>query len=80
MKYIKGLGNLSFGSVKGPKRASTDEYYGFRKSRTRSFFANDYHLKFGTFTAVKRDTKFQTRYVKRQPFVSRRYTEGVPFS
>ena len=80
MKYIKGSENLSFGSVKGPKRASTDEFYGFRKWRKRSFFANDSHLKFSTLTAVKRDTKFQTRYVKRQPFANRRYTKGVPFS
>ena len=49
---------VSFGSVKGPERASTDEFYGFRKSKKRSFFANDYHLKFSPFTAVKGDTKF----------------------
>ena len=36
-KYIKGRGNLSFGSVKGP----TDEFYGFIKSRKRSIFVTD---------------------------------------
>ena len=52
------------------------------KSRENNlfFFANDSHLKFSASTAVKSDAKFQTRYVKRQPFVNRRYTKGVPFS
>ena len=53
MKYIKGLGNLSFGSVKGPK-GLTDEFYGFIESRKRSIFV----IEDGTFTAVKRDAKF----------------------
>ena len=33
-------GNLSFGSVKGPK-GLTDELYGFMKSRKRSIFVID---------------------------------------
>ena len=32
------------------------------------------------FTAVKKDAKFYTRYVKGVPFVNNRYTKGVPFS
>ena len=36
-EYTKGKGNLSFGSVKGPKRL-TDEFYGFIKSKKRSVF------------------------------------------
>ena len=55
--YIKGLGNLSFGSVKGPK-GLTDEFYGFIKSRKRSIFVIDSYLKDSAFTAVKRDAKF----------------------
>ena len=49
MKYIKGKRNLSFGSVKGPKRA---------KSRKRSFFVIVSYLKGSAFTAAKRDAKF----------------------
>ena len=57
MKYIKGWGNLSFGSVKGPK-GLTDEFYGFIKSRERSIFVVDSYLKDSAFAAVKRDVKF----------------------
>ena len=32
-----------------------------------------------SFTAVERDAKFETRYVKEVPFVNGRYTKGVPF-
>ena len=70
MKYIKWLGNLSFGSVKGPKKA---------KSRKSFIFVIDSYLKGSAFTAVKRDAKFSTRYVKGVQFVHRRYTKGVPF-
>ena len=47
-------------------------------SRKRSIFAIDSYLKHCAFTAVKRDTKFLTRYVKGIPFVNRSYTKGVP--
>ena len=47
---MKRWGNLSFGSVKGPK-GLTDEFRGFIKSRKRSILA-------GAFIAVKRDAKF----------------------
>ena len=56
-RYMKGQGNLSFGSVKGPK-GLTDEFYGFIKSRKRSIFVVDSYLKHSAFTAVKRDVKF----------------------
>ena len=64
------------GLWKGPK-GITDEFYGFIKSRKRSVFVIDSYLKDSTFTAVKRDAIFQTRYVKGVPFVNRRYTKGV---
>ena len=32
------------------------------------------------FTAVKKGAKFLARYVKRVPFVDRRYTKGEPVS
>ena len=54
---MKGWGNLSFGSVKGPK-GRTAEFYGFIKSRKRSIFVIANHINDGTFTAVKRDAKF----------------------
>ena len=65
------MGNLSFGSVKGPKRL-TDDFYGFIISGKRSIFVIDFSLKDSAFTAVK-------RYVKEVPLVNRRYTKGVPF-
>ena len=54
---MKGWGNLSFGSVKGPK-GLIDECFGFIKSRKRSIFVIDSYLNDCTFTAVKRDVKF----------------------
>ena len=64
---------------KGPK-GLTDKFYGFINSRKRSIFVTDSHLKDDAFTAVKKDAKFYTRYVKGVPFVNNRYTKGVPFS
>ena len=66
------------GLLKGPK-GLTDEFYGFIKSRKRSIFVIDSYLKDSDFTAVKRDAKFLTRYVKGVPFVNRGYMKGVPF-
>ena len=54
---MKGKGNLSFGSVRGPK-GLTDEFYGLKKSRKRVIFVTDSYLKDSAFTAVKRDAKF----------------------
>ena len=56
-RYMKGWGNLSFGSVKGPKEL-TDEFFGFIKSGKRSIVVIDSYLNDNAFTAVKRDTKF----------------------
>ena len=67
------------GLLKGPK-GLTDEFYGFIKSRKRSISVIDSCLKDSAFTGVKRDAKFQTRYVKGVPSVNRRYSKGVPFS
>ena len=55
--YKSRQGNLSFGSVKGPK-GLTDDFYGFIKSRKRFSFVIDSYLKDSAFTAVKRDAKF----------------------
>ena len=79
LKYTKGKRNLSFGYVKGPK-GLTDEFYGFIKSRKRSIFVIESYLNERAFTAVKRDAKFQTRYVKRVIVINRRYTKRGPFS
>ena len=57
----------------------TDEFYGFIKSRKHSFCVIDFYLKDRRFTAVKRNAKFETRYVKGAPLVNRRYTKGSPF-
>ena len=67
--------------MKGSKRL-TDDFYGFIKSRKRSISVIDSNLKDSAFTAVKRDAKFKTRYVKGVlvPFVNRRCTKGVPLS
>ena len=67
--------------MKGPK-GLTGEFYGFIKSRKRSFFVIDSYLNDSVFTAVKRDAKFKTRYVKGVlvPFDNRRCTKGVPLS
>ena len=56
-RYIKGWGNLSFGSVKGPK-GLTDEFYGFIMQGKLSIFVIDSYLNDNAFTAVKRDAKF----------------------
>ena len=70
------------GLCKGPKHELTDEFYGFIKWRKRSIVVIDSYSKDSAFTAVKRDAKFQTRYVKggSVPFVNRMFAKGVPFS
>ena len=65
--------------MKGPK-GLTDQFYCLIKSRKRSIFVIDSYLNDSVFTAVKRDAKFKTRYVKGVPFVNRRCTKGVPLS
>ena len=51
-RYVKGWGNLSFGSVKGPK-GLTDKFYSFTKWRKRSIFLTDSYLNDSAFTTVK---------------------------
>ena len=53
----------------------TNEFYGFIKSRKRSICVIGSILKDTSFKAVKRDTKFETRYVKGVPNVNR--IEGI---
>ena len=57
MKYTKGYGNLSFGSVRGPN-GLTNDFYGFIKWRKSYNFVINSKLKDSVFTAVKRDAKF----------------------
>ena len=56
------------------------EFYGFIKLGGLSIFVMDSYLQDSAFTAVKRDAKVLTRYLKGVPFANRRYTKGVPFS
>ena len=76
---MKGYGNLSFGSVKGPK-GLTNKFHGFIKLRKRSIFVIDSHLNDSASTAVKMVANFETRYVKGVLFANRRYKKEVPFS
>ena len=62
--YKSRQGNLSSGSVKGPK-GLTDDFYGFIKSRKRFSFVIDSYLKDNAFTAVKRDAKFRNKVCER---------------
>ena len=75
----KGRGICHLGLWKGLK-GWTDEFYGVIKSGKHSIFVIDSYLNDSAFTAVKRDEKFLTRYVKGASLVNRKYTKGVPFS
>ena len=55
-KAGKGWENLSFRSVKRPKRL-TDAFYGVKKSKIRSGFVISTYFKNSQFMAVKRDAK-----------------------
>ena len=55
-KAGKGWENLSFRSVKRPKRL-TDAFYGCEKSKIRSGFVISTYFKNSQFMAVKRDAK-----------------------
>ena len=50
--YIKGWGNLSLQSVKGPKRT---HFMAVKKARKLSCFVIYSHLKDGAFAALKRE-------------------------
>ena len=85
---MEGYGTLSFGSVKVPKSANRLILFlfifffilFFFRSTKRFFCVTDSCLKDSAFTAVQRDAKSQTRYVKGVPFVNRRHSKGVPFT
>ena len=58
------------GLRKGHK-GRADEFYSCIKSGKRSIFVIDSCLNDNAFTAVKRNAKFETRYVKGVPFFNR---------
>ena len=64
------IGNLSFMSVKRPKRADRCLLWlSLSRENVLVFWLNDLsYFKDGTFTAVKRDANFRIRYV---PFLSK---------
>ena len=58
MKYIKGLGNLSFRLVKRPKKEQVHCMTVKKKSRNRASFEIFSYLKESVFTAVNSDAKW----------------------
>ena len=77
---IKGEGNLSFRWKKRPKRAIKQIHFmAVKKPRKHSGFVIHSYLKDVTFTRTQ-NSKLLKQYVKRVPFVNRRYTKWVPFS
>ena len=74
---MKGKGNLSFQSVKRPHRANRCIFWLWKKLWKHSGFVICSYFQDSVFTAVKRDAKFWTRYVKGVPL--RRPMKGVPF-
>ena len=73
---MKGKGNLSFQSVKRPHGANRCIFW-LWKSCENTLVLWFVHIWRSAFTAVKRDAKFWTRYVKGVPL--RRPMKGVPF-
>ena len=59
----KGREICRLGLLKSPK-GLTDEFYGFIKSRKRLDLLIDSHSNDSAFTAIKRNAKFYTRYMK----------------
>ena len=79
---MKGYGNLSFRSVKRPKRANRCILITAVKETRKCFvFVIDSYLKDCAFTADKRDArvKFLTGCMKGMPSFNRMYAKGVPF-
>ena len=70
IEVYQRLGNLSFGSVKRPKRAdSCLLWLSLSRENVLVLWFNDLsYFKDGTFTAVKRNANFRIRYV---PFLSK---------
>jgi len=50
-----------------------------KKSTTFPGFVIFFFIFYSAFTAVKRDSRFLTKYVKRVLFINGRYTKGVTF-
>ena len=75
---MKGYGNLSLRSVKTQKELQM-HFISRKTLRKLPGFVIYSYLKDSALTAVKRDEKFLTRYVKGVPFVNRRYAKGVSF-
>ena len=80
LKYIKGLGNLSFQSEIMLKRVNSFNWMVVRKWRKRFGFVIYIRI-FKTIHLQKfvKEMKSSTRYVKGVPFVNRKYTKEVPF-
>ena len=49
------------------------------KSTTCPGFVIFFFIFYSAFTAVKRDSRFLTKYVKRVLFINGRYTKGISF-
>ena len=58
LKYTRGYGILSFGSVKEPKRANRCVLWLHRAKKTFYSFAIDSYLNDSAFKAVKGDKEF----------------------
>ena len=68
-----------FPSVKKSKRANKS-IYGCEKVDNMSWFCDFFFFIFySAFTAVKRDSRLLTKYVKRVLFINGRYTKGISF-
>ena len=70
-KHIKGYRNLSFQSVKRPKRTNRRTLWLWKRLIPK--------FSYGTFTASKRDALCLKLDMCKQPFVNRSYTKRGPF-
>ena len=57
----------------------TDAFHDCQKVEKTVWLCDLFIFKDSTFTAVKKDAKFLTRYVKRVLTVNRKCTKGAPF-
>ena len=67
-----------FPSVKKSKRANKS-ISGCVKVDNMSWFCDFFSIFYSAFTAVKRDSRFLTKYVKRVLFINGRYMKGISF-
>ena len=86
MKYIKGGGGESVISPSNMARKGlTDTFCGYENVEKTFLFCVSIQIvicsyfKGNTFTVVKRNKKFQTRFVKGGPFINKRYTKRIPY-